>query len=160
MTITRILLPTDFSHLNNAAVDVACSLAEKYDAELHVLHVIENLSEYMADFAMGLDLAPLKEAFRNDPDVQELDTFARLENVLDPQWKQGRSTTISIRRGKPFPEIVRYAKENGVEMIVMGTHGHTGLAHAMLGSVAENVVRHASCSVLTARSPEHHYEPL
>jgi nucleotide-binding universal stress UspA family protein len=62
-----------------------------------------------------------------------------------------------VREGTPFYEIVRYAKEQNIDLIIMGTHGHTGLTHMLLGSVTEKVVRKAPCPVLTVRHPEHEF---
>ena len=80
-----------------------------------------------------------------------------LDQLLDQDWAQGKKIVKSTRQGPPFLEIIRYAKENEIDLIVLGTHGRTGLAHVLLGSVAEKVVRKASCPVLTVRSDEHQF---
>jgi nucleotide-binding universal stress UspA family protein len=77
--------------------------------------------------------------------------------VLDPQWSAGKSIIRVIRQGPPFLEIVRYAKETAIDLIVIGTHGRTGLAHVFMGSVAEKVVRKSPCPVLSVRHPEHEF---
>ena len=80
-----------------------------------------------------------------------------LQCVLDPQWAAGKTIVRVVRQGSPFLEIIRYAKEKGIDLIVIGTHGRTGLAHVFMGSVAEKVVRKAPCPVLSVRHPEHEF---
>ncbi len=152
IALKRILLPTDFSRFSQPAVEMACMLADKFAAELHLLNVMDDLADRMPDFAMGIDLQPLRESWTSKQGDYEIDTLSKLSQVLDPEWKHDKHTTIATKTGRPFVEIVRYAREHEIDLIVMGTHGHTGLTHAMLGSVAENVVRVASCPVLTVRS--------
>jgi universal stress protein A len=76
----------------------------------------------------------------------------RLEALPDPTWSVGKSIVRATRSGSPFAEILKYARESACDLIVLGTHGRTGLAHLLMGSVAENVVRHSACPVLTIRS--------
>ena len=70
---------------------------------------------------------------------------------------RGRPALYGVAEGLPFTEILRVAREKDIDLIVMGTHGHTGLAHVFLGSVADKVVRRAPCPVLTVRHPEHEF---
>ncbi len=81
----------------------------------------------------------------------------KLEALPDAAWAEKISTVREMRTGHPFVEIIRYAKENSIDLIVMGTHGRTGIPHLLLGSVAEKVVRKAPCSVLTVRDPQHEF---
>jgi nucleotide-binding universal stress UspA family protein len=91
--------------------------------------------------------------------MEELKTSAErsLAQAIDPQWAKGKTIVRSTEWGTPFVEIVRYAKEHDIDLIVLGTHGRTGLKHVLLGSVAENVVRKASCPVLTVRPSGHKF---
>lgn len=136
--IRTILQPTDFSAPSEAALLHACALAKDYGAEVVLLHVWEPL------IVMGGEKYP--QVPPND--VEE--TMARLDvlPVPEPSVKVTRKVVV----GEPAEEIVREAKQRPCDMIVMGTHGHSGVARVLLGSVAEGVLRHATCPVLTVRS--------
>ena len=145
--IQRILLPTDFSNYSAAATKYACELASKFDAELHVLHTLETLSPYRPGFEMGVALPK----YLNET---EADAEKSLNKVLDPHWSAGHRVIRTMVVGSPKTEIVRYARQHNIDLIVLSTHGRTGLAHVIMGSVAENVVRTAPCPVLTVRPKE------
>ena len=148
----RILLPTDFSNNAKAAQDYACAFADQFGAQLHVVSVVQDAALVLPETGMFLTL-PL-------PSVQEIVAAAEvsLQSVLDPAWAQAHDVVRKIVVGTPFVEIVRYAEEHHIDLIVMGTHGRTGLRHVMLGSVAERVLRKSACPVLTIRSPEQYDE--
>jgi universal stress protein A len=148
--IQKILLPTDFSSYSSAAVRYACELADKYGAELHLLHTLEIHPASVPDFGMGLALPRY---------VSESRAAAEngLAELIDPQWSKSRTVVRVVREGSPVSEIVRYAREHEIDLIVMSTHGRTGLVHALMGSVAENVVRTAPCPVLTIRPEGHQF---
>lgn len=150
--LKRILFPTDFSEYSQAAAGYACAVAEKFDAELHVLHVLQDLVAMVPE--PGLAFPPPGDY------MDELKQSAEqaLEKVPDPDWAKGRNVVREIRQGPPFVEVVRYARDNEMDLVVMGTHGRSGLAHVLLGSVAEKVVRKAPCPVLTVRPSEHEFE--
>ncbi|MEZ6053904.1 MAG: universal stress protein [Planctomycetaceae bacterium] len=156
--LKRILLPTDFSRFSQSAVSFACGLVDKFHSELHVLHVAEDFRDLLPDFGMGVDLQPFREVWTQSHDKREVEVLAKLSDVLDHSWKQGKHTTIASRQGKPDLEIIQYAKEHEIDLIVMGTHGRTGLSHAMIGSVAERVVRMSPCPVMTIRPAEHQFQ--
>jgi len=150
--LSRILLPTDFSLYSSEATKYACAFAEKFDAELHLLHVLETRLSATPEFAAGLALpTPVKE---NQAKCEK----ALLE-ILDSAWAQSRRSKIvrAVADGTPFLEIVRYARERSIDLIVLGTHGRSGLAHVLMGSVAERVVRKAPCPVLTIRPEGHQF---
>jgi universal stress protein A len=149
--LQRILLPTDFSEYSAAARMYACAFAQQFGAELHVLHVIQDLAPLVPE--PGAALAPPIDYLRE----LELNANAMLERVIDANWAVGKSIVKVVRQGPPFLEIVRYAQEANIDLIVLGTHGRGGLAHMLLGSVAEKVVRKAPCPVLTVRHPEHEF---
>jgi universal stress protein A len=148
--LARILLPTDFSEFSSEATKYACALAEQFDAELHLLHVLEIHQSTTPDFAMGLALPSRTKESRKAAEKA-------LENVLDSKWAEGRKVVKAILEGTPFLEIIRCAKEHGIDLIVMGTHGRSGLVHVLIGSVAEKVVRKAPCPVLTVRPEGHQF---
>jgi len=151
ISLQRILLPTDFSSYASCAIDYACTMAEKFDAEIHLLHVVQDLVSLTPEPGMAF---PPPGNY-----LEELRASAEqaLTKVLDPEWERGRSVVRVTRQGSPFLEIIEYAKEQQIDLIVMGTHGRSGLAHVLLGSVAERVVRKARCPVLTVRPREHEF---
>jgi nucleotide-binding universal stress UspA family protein len=146
--LDRILFPTDFSEYSEAASRYACAFAEQFDAELHLLHVLEILPSTTPVFGGGLALTP---------GVQESMQAAESElgRILDLEWQKGKRVVRATVDGAPFVEIIHYARENNIDLIVMGTHGRSGLSHAMIGSVAERVVRKSPCPVLTVRPGGH-----
>ena len=147
--LRRILVPTDFSKFSEVAITYAAALAQKFGAEIHLLHVVQDLSVF------------LPEAMEAPPPValpaEQFLAAARtaMERSMQHDALKDLPVRQEIRQGTPFYEIVLYAKEARIDLIVMGTHGHTGLVHVLLGSVTEKVVRKAPCPVLTVRHPEH-----
>jgi nucleotide-binding universal stress UspA family protein len=143
--IRTILAPTDFSRHSETAVRYACALAERLGATLHLLHV---LSEVMP---VGPDpmLAPvLPPEFYRETEEASREALARLP---DPSWGKPVAVQISVRWGSPVDVIVDHAATHPTDLIVIATHGRTGLSHVLLGSVAERIVREAPCPVLTIR---------
>lgn len=142
----RILLPTDFSENAKAAQDYACGLADQFGAQLHVVTVVQDVALVLPETGMFLTL-PL-------PSVHEIVETAEttLKSVLKPEWVSQHDVVYKVLVGNPFIEIVQYATDQQLDLIVMGTHGRTGLQHVMLGSVAERVLRKSTCPVLTVRS--------
>jgi nucleotide-binding universal stress UspA family protein len=147
----RILVPTDFSKHSDNALTYAAAFAEKFGAELTLLHVVQDLSLFVPE---AVTISPPVA-----PPVEQLTAAVReaLERVIDSRQLRRFTVHAEVREGSPFYEIVRFAKELDVDLIILGTHGHTGLAHVLLGSVAEKVVRKAPCPVLTVRHPEHEF---
>ncbi len=147
-----ILHPTDFSEYSNHAMRYAVTFAREFKARLCILHVIEEIAG-----AMYLDMlqAPPMTQLMEDIEVQ---VHEALEKLVPAELAEKVETELLVRRGVPFLEIVRCAEELKVDLIVCGTHGRTGLKHALFGSVAEKVVRKAPCPVLSVRHPEHIFE--
>jgi nucleotide-binding universal stress UspA family protein len=148
--IKRILLPTDFSAYSATATKYACELATKFDAELHLLHALEVHLSSIPGFGMGLALPQYVHESRAAAEKA-------LAGVLDPQWAVGRKVVQAVVEGSPKVEIVRYARTNEIDVIALATHGRTGLAHVLIGSVAESVVRTAPCPVLTVHPEGHQF---
>lgn len=140
--LKKILFPTDFSPFAERASEYAVSLAKKYGSTLYVLHVIEQFT-YIID--IGID-------FRTET---SLEATARklLDNTVASLKKHGIEIEEVLLSGNPFAEIVRFASRENIDMIVMATHGRTGLEHMLMGSVTEKVVRRAPCPVLTVKKP-------
>jgi len=155
--IRNILLPTDFSDCSAAAFEHASTFAVMYNAHLHVLHVAKEpqLNSSNPEVA-GLE--SLQSS--NGPTPQ--DELRRLvERMLPDQTK----VIEAVKFGQPYKEIVNYARHEDIDLIVIGTHGRTGLTHLVMGSVAEKVVRFSPVPVLTVKpsrldhsiSPESHF---
>jgi nucleotide-binding universal stress UspA family protein len=140
--INRILFPTDFSENARRPQQYACELARQFGAELHILYVLQDVALVMPEPGAMFALPAL-----NLDEVQQSAERA-LATLPGPEGQQLRITR-STRQGSPSGEIVRYAADNKIDLIVMGTHGRSGLSHVFLGSVAEKVVRSAQCPVLT-----------
>jgi len=145
-----VLVPTDSSKGVNRAVGHAVSIAEKYDATAHVLYVV-NTSAYStlpADSNWGSITAALE-------DEGEHATGEVAADLRDA----GVETETAVEEGVPHKAILRYAEDEGVDLIVMGTHGKTGLDRLLLGSVTEKVVRASETPVLTVRMVDEEDEP-
>ena len=144
---TRILVPTDFSQPTDAALAYAKDIASRFGASLHLVHVLED------PVVTGVFGAPTyvpespgaSAALRADAEFR---LGARLNDVTSARL----CITSEVLYGPNAPTIVNRARELAIDLIVMGTHGRTGMAHALMGSVAERVVRFASCPVLTVHA--------
>jgi nucleotide-binding universal stress UspA family protein len=149
IALKRILVPTDFSECSDAALKYARALNETFGATLHLLHVVQD--PYTQPWAAEAFPTPLGEML-----VQwETQARQRLATLLPEGDRTG--AVIATIVGSPFYEIVRYATEQQIDLIVIGTHGRGPLGHMLLGSVAEKVVRKAPCPVLTVRHPQHEF---
>jgi nucleotide-binding universal stress UspA family protein len=147
--LQRILVPSDFSDCSDAAVRYGLELARKFGATLHLLHVVQDPATQ--PWAAEGFAVPVLEAV----DQWQKDAKARLDALI-PSEDRARAV-VSCSIAAPFPEILRYAADNDIDLIVMGTHGRGGVSHMLLGSIAEKVVRRAPCPVLTVRQPEHEF---
>lgn len=140
LKIDRVLVPVDFSPHSKKALGYALGLAKRFGAEVTLLHVVEQIF-YPSDWIYPFTT---------------VDFPARCEALIKEakSWLKEESGTNEpvVLLGNPWREIVDLAKKRKMDLIIIGTHGHTGLKHALLGSVAEKVVRHASCPVLTVRT--------
>ncbi len=147
----RILVPTDFSKSSDNALTYAVAFAEKFGASIHLLHVVQDLALFIPEAIMASP--PLTAP------VEQFRAAAReaLDRAIGGLNRPGLTVHPEVGEGVPAEEIIRVARERDVDLIVMGTHGHTGLAHVLLGSICEKVVRRAPCPVLTVRHPEHEF---
>ncbi|HXG38483.1 MAG TPA: universal stress protein [Bacteroidota bacterium] len=145
--LQSILVPIDFSDHSKNALQYAIPFAQQFRASIHLLYVVEP-TIYPADFSFGQVGFPNVEEELRKRGNEELD--ALLKNVIAGKVK----ATRTIRTGRPFYEINQFAKEKGVDLIIIATHGHTGMEHILFGSTAEKVVRGAPCPVLVVRSGE------
>jgi nucleotide-binding universal stress UspA family protein len=149
--LKRILLPTDFSKYSRAAVAYAAAFADKFGAEIHLLHVVQNVAVFLPD--MVNVMPPVMPSF------EQMTGAVRdaMRKLIAEEKLERFQVHQEIVEGTPFYEIIRLAKEKDIDLIIMGTHGHSGLTHVLLGSVSEKVVRKAPCPVLTVRHPEHEF---
>jgi universal stress protein A len=143
MPIQHVLVPIDFSATADQALAYAIALAQQLQARLTLLHVLDLTPLSMGDAATGIPVTAVHEL---EIEVQQL-----LQASLDRVQQAGLQGESLLVEGTPTHTIVETAGEQGVDLIIMGTHGRTGLAHVFLGSVAEHVIRQAPCPVLVTR---------
>jgi universal stress protein A len=144
--LKHILVPVDFSEPSRKAIHYARVFAKQFGARLTLLHVVEPLS-YPPDFAVVPLLPPDAEDARIRELTKQLQTLAG--DIGD-----NLQTTAVVASGRPWQGITEHAAAHGVDLIIVSTHGYTGLKHVLLGSVAEKIVRHAPCPVLVVRAEE------
>jgi len=145
--LKKILCPTDFSEASSEALKQAISLARSTQSKLILLYVVNQkmLSE-------GLSLARVSAPEDLGKEMAE-EARRRLKMLVPVEERNGLDWETDVRSGNPAQEVIRYAKANSIDMIVIGTSGHSGIDRMMFGSTAEKVVRGAHCSVLTVRPP-------
>ncbi|MBN2133002.1 MAG: universal stress protein [Sedimentisphaerales bacterium] len=154
MRFKKILFPTDFSKHSLYALPYAKDLVSRFDGELHVVHVVDDAYQYMmtasevATVPVVMPLDGMRKTAQHQ--IQEL----QQEQLAD----LGDRVHAEVLVGRPFVEIIRYAREKEMDLIVIATHGHGALASMLLGSVTEKVVRKCECPVLTIRHPEQKFE--
>ena len=143
--VKRVLVATDFSPASNAAVTYAFDLAVGLGASVHLLHVVEEWALTVTYLkALDIELPGLRE--------RVIDEAHATLRALSASLVDGRTpATTEVREGRPSDVIVDVARSTEADLVVVGTHGRTGVAHTVLGSVAERVVRTAPCPVLTVR---------
>lgn len=149
--VKRVLFPTDFSECSKSAQAYACALAEQFQAELHLLYVLEDVMLMLPEPSSMVSLPP------NYLMQSKANAEAGLDRLLPASWTQGKHVVRATRMGSPAVEIANYAKEKEIDLIVIGTHGRSGVSHVLLGSVAEKVVRKAPCPVLTVHPQGHQF---
>ena len=148
-TISTILVATDFSEASDAALNYAKSLATAFGATVPVLHVLEDLAAHAWTTEVYVAALP------GVHEEMEKQAHERLDACLTPAEREAFKAQLALRTGSAFVEIVRHARDVKADLLIMGTHGRGAIAHMLLGSVAERVVRKAPCPVLTVRQPEH-----
>jgi nucleotide-binding universal stress UspA family protein len=144
--ISRILVPVDFSAASDEALAYAKTLAGRFGASLHLVHAFEDpftSAAFASEMYSTLPLSMREDMLRH--------AEQRLAERLPADQKELFHGTTDIVTGTPARTIVEYSAKLGADLIVMGTHGRSGMAHLLLGSVAERVVRHAPCPVLTVK---------
>ena len=145
--IKRILAATDFSEHSQNALQYAVAFADEFAAPVYLFHALGHATE------VGFTGVPIEQLYEN---LRE-QAAGQMEELHATWADYNFPVHCEIRAGTPFVEILRYAKEMSADLIVMGTHGRGLVAHTLMGSVAEKVVRTAPCPVLTVRHPEHEF---
>jgi nucleotide-binding universal stress UspA family protein len=139
----KIVCPVDFSEFTDEILNYAVNIAKKYNAELHLIHIIPNLN-YFTPYESFLTPENLIAIERNIEKEVDKD-FDKITKTLDMSVKK------VVKTGVTFVEIIDYIKTEGIDLVVMGTHGRSAIEHILIGSVAEKVVRKSPCPVLTIR---------
>ena len=145
--ITHILVPLDFSPASDAALACARDLAQQYSARLSLLHVVTDPR------AIGMWTPEMYVPAAGEIQVRLLrEARERLDSALPADERSQFMVTVDVRLGDVAENILETARERNADLIVMGTHGRHGLSHLLLGSVAERVLRNATCPVLTTHA--------
>ncbi len=146
--VRKICVPTDFSEHADHALAYGLSIASRYGCEVHVLHVAEDAEDMAAAKALAESTSP----------VFVTDFLEKLEAEAEAAELEAKLGEVGIvrafRAGSPADEICRYVDQQGIDLVVIGTHGRTGLERLMMGSVAESLVRKCPCPVLSVRLPQ------
>jgi nucleotide-binding universal stress UspA family protein len=155
ITLNRILVPTDFSETSAAAVRYGVALAQSFSAELHLLHAeVRHDLEMIVERQRAVEtIVAEMEHTESAPGLDEIAQHAARE-LLAPSLTEQEQSSLRVEY------VLRASGRGGpgdIDLIVMGTHGRGFMAHMLIGSVAEKVVRHAPCPVLTVRHPEHEF---
>jgi nucleotide-binding universal stress UspA family protein len=152
LTVKNVLIATDFSECSEVALTYARALARQFAARLHVIHVVE--ASMAGRFEVGgyVTAIPAIQAGLEESESTRLEAL-----ISDEDRRDLAAKPELVMLQPPAQAIVEYAARERIDLIVVGTHGRRGLAHMVLGSVAERVVRTAPCPVLTVRHPEHDF---
>lgn len=143
----QIVVPTDFSEHSLRALGYAVEIAERFSSSLKLIYVIEPLLQ-AADVAWtSVDFEQLNSSHKEAAE-------RRLQELVDERVPKGIAVESEILFGKPFVEILKLAKSDNADLIVMATHGRGAISHLLMGSTAEKVVRKAPCPVLTVKHPK------
>jgi universal stress protein A len=144
--VKRILVPTDFSKFSDSALKQAVEMAKQHKAKIHLFHVIQIIQQCAVDYC--LDNATVEE-------LEQKSTQSSLDMMQKQIRRVVKSSDINIlsdvRKGTPYQEILKEQEDKKIDLIVIATHGRTGLIGHLLGSVAEKVARHATCPVFLVR---------
>jgi nucleotide-binding universal stress UspA family protein len=144
--ISKLLVPVDFSDYSVSALKYAVDFAKTFNAKIIMIYVVEPML-YPADFSMGQIAVP------DTSEDMAIRSKEELANLAKEHLGEEIPHELIIKTGRPFMEIIETATEKDVDLIIIATHGHTGVEHLLFGSTAEKVVRKAPCPVLTLREP-------
>lgn len=142
--LKRILVPLDFSHPSRRALRFAREWATRFGSEICLLHVVEPMNNFSVFGPEPIAMPFLPADFHEQARLE-------IEKLIHQELPESARVSVHLRDGTPYDQISIVAQELEVDLIIIATHGYTGLKHVMLGSTAERVVRHAPCPVLTLR---------
>ncbi len=145
--IKKILVPIDFSDYSKSALRYSAQFAKLFQSELILVYVVEPIL-YPPDFSMGQISLPAVNVLEFDKQAKD-----ELEKLVKAEFNEDLQVRYVVKSGKPFVQIIETAREEDVDLIIISTHGHSGVEHILFGSTAEKVVRKAPCPVLTLREP-------
>ena len=149
--LAKLLVPTDFSEDSEQAARYAVELAKRFQAEIHCVHVVD----------IPADLLSTSDYYMTGPSGQFVDQIREESKKNLEAFTEKNLEGIQVRtaflEGSPFVEIIRYARDQQIDLVVIATHGRTRLKHVLFGSVAEKVVRKAPCPVLVVKREEHDF---
>jgi nucleotide-binding universal stress UspA family protein len=146
MEIKSILFPTDFSEGSTQALQYAADLVKFYGSKLYVVHVIQDISDSIGWYVPHPSIDSIYKDIVKDAQ-KELDRYG-IEEL-----RKTKDVDRIVIKGKPHEEIIKFANEKKIDLIIIGTHSRKGMDRILFGSTAAYVVRHAPCSVLTGRLP-------
>ncbi len=148
MEIKRILFATDFSEGSSNALSYAVDIAKQYGAKLFFVHVIYDVAKTAGWYVPHVSIDEMYK------DIEK-SAKAELEKSFIEEMRGFKGIEHVVLKGTPYEEICRFAEDNKIDIIVLGTHGRKGIDRMIFGSTAEQVVRHAPCPVLSVRLPKH-----
>lgn len=148
MEIKRILFATDFSEGSSSALPHAVDMARKYGSKLYLVHVIFDVAKTTGWYVPHVSM---DEIYRD----MEKSAKTELEKMFINEMRGFKDIEHVILKGIPYEEIIRFAGDNSIDLIVLGTHGRKGIDRMLFGSTAEQIVRNAPCPVLSVRLPLH-----
>lgn len=145
--IKNILLPTDFSKISLSAAEYAVVLAEQYSASIHLLNVLEKTPPILAIRSLDLSREKIVQSIENDARDHLKECVEKVKKIKNVEIHP------VLRKGIDYEEIIKYSEEKNIDVIVIATHGRTGILHTLLGSVAEKVIRYSKKPVLVITPP-------
>ncbi len=145
VSVKKILFPTDFSEASHYALDYAVQLTKMYDAHLEIVHIMFDEANIVSFYLPQMTMQNISGEFEEGA-TKQFDEF-----IANAPELEGVQFSRKLLKGTPYNEVVKEAELGGFDLIVIGTHGRTGLEHVLFGSTAEKVVRKAPCPVLTVR---------
>lgn len=145
--IKKILFPTDFSVASDYALSYAISLAKRFKAGMFLIHVVDTSYDISGFYIPHISVEKLIQEMENSAE-------ARLKKVSGQIPRSVKISESAVKSGTPYKEIVKFSKNKGIDMIIMGTHGKSGTDHFFFGSTTERVMKQADCPVLTIRPPK------
>jgi universal stress protein A len=174
IAIKKICVASDFSSVADLAIHYGSAFAKLHSAELHLIHVVQNIKDVLThnDFTasgevsrdyfrqmksdLPVEASEMQKTKEFLASLEASDSDAAKPNQASPWW-EGLRIIKTMRYGDPVEQICHYAKLNHIDLLIVGTHGKTGIRHLLLGSVAERIVRQSPCPVLTVRAHEHDF---